>query len=433
VLPEGDFAVAKTRGLTVKTIENLQAREARYEVPDPGCPGLYIQVHPSGAKSWAFRFRIFGKSRKLTIGAARTDTGIEVIQIGDAREIADEARVSVARRIDPIEVEREKRKTSAAEKAAAEDTLGAIADKYLKQHKHHRSSEHRKKVFERLIHPTLRDRPIASIKRSEIIALLDEVAESRGPVMADYVLTTVRGLLNWYAVRSDDYVSPIRRGMARTSTKERSRKRTLSETEIRALWRAADEAGMFGRYCQFLLLTAVRRNEAARMRRSEIDGDDWTIPACRYKTKIDHLIPMPRGAVAVLATVPRIGKSDIVFTPDGKRPLTGFGCAKEKFDKLMLAQLRKMAEEAGGDPATVEHERWTLHDLRRTARTLMAQAGVASEHAEACLGHVIQGVEGTYDRYKYRAEKERAFERLAELVERIVNPGENVVPFAKKA
>jgi integrase len=252
---------------------------------------------------------------------------------------------------------------------------------------------------------------------------MDDIAASRGVVMADYTLATLRRLLSWHAARSDDYVSPIIRGMSRTSTTERSRKRTLSETEIKALWRAADEAGMFGAFCRFLLLTATRRNEAARMLRSEIEGEDWTIPASRYKTKINHLIPMPRAAVAVLAKVPRIGKSDIVFTPDGKRPLSGFGCAKEKFDTLMLAQLRKIAEENGEESAGFDLPRWTLHDLRRTARTLMSTIDtVRPEHAEACLGHVKTGVEATYDRYQYRAEKKAAFAKLAELVDRIVIP-----------
>jgi integrase len=424
--------MARRGGLTVKAVENLRARESRYEIPDPGCIGLYLVVHPSGAKSWAYRYRIAGKSKKLTIGHAISEAGVEVIKIGDARDIADEARVLVARRIDPIEVEKEKRRTAAAHRAAVEDTLGAIAGKYVKQHKHHRSSEHRKKVFERLIFPTLRDREIASIKRSEITALLDEVAESRGPVMADYVLTTLRGLFNWYAVRSDDYVSPIRRGMARTTIKGRARKRVLSEMEITAFWRAADESGTFGRYLQFLLLTATRRNEAAHMRRAEIDSNEWTIPAPRYKTNIDHLIPLSREAIAVLASVPKLGRGDLIFTPDGQRPLSGFGCRKEAFDRAMLVQLRKIAEEAGDDPAGVQLERWTLHDLRRTARTLMSQAGVPSDHAEACLGHVKQGVEGTYDRYQYRAEKKVGFAKLADLIDRIVDPGSNVVSFAER-
>jgi integrase len=117
-----------------------------------------------------------------------------------------------------------------------------------------------------------------------------------------------------------------------------------------------------------------------------------------------------------LSKIPKVAKSDFIFaTPDGM-PIAGFGSRKEAIDKLMTAQLRKVV---GGD---VSLQRWTLHDLRRTARTLMSQAGVSSEIAELCLGHVKRGVEGTYDRYEYYAEKKQAFAKLAELVERIVSP-----------
>jgi integrase len=416
------------RGLTVKAVENLPARAERYEVPDPGCAGLYLQVHPTGVKSWAYRYRLDGKSRKLTIGTAYTEAGVEVLKIGDARNITDEARVLVAKRIDPIKVEKDKRKQD-----APENTFRAVAKLYFDQHRALRTLEHRKKTFDRLVYPVLGDRHIESIKRSEIVALLDGIARNQGPVMADYTLAMLRRLLGWHAVRSDDFASPIVRGMARTSTKERARKRTLSETEIRAFWRAADENGMFGSYLQFVLLTATRRNEAARMPRREIDGGDWTIPAARYKTKLDHLIPLSTAAVAVLGKVPKIGRCDYMFTPDGQRPLSGFGCRKEAFDKVMLVQLRKFVEEAGEDPTGIQLQRWTIHDLRRTARTLMSQAGIPSDHAEACLGHVKQGVEGTYDRHQYRGEKKAAFAKLAELVDRIVNPGSNVVAFAERA
>lgn len=427
--------MARRGGLTVKAVENLQARPERYEVPDPGCAGLYLQVHPSGAKSWAYRFRFAGKSRKLTIGAAYTEKGVEVIGIGDARDIADEARVSVAKRIDPIEASRSERKRAAIEKAAAENTLRAVAREYLEERKNLRSVDHRTKVFERLIFPTFGERPIESIERTEIRTLLKQIAKDKGLVMADYVLATLRGLLNWHAVRSEDnaYRSPIRRGMAQTSTKERARRRVLSKIELKAFWRAADEAGLFGHYLRFVLLTATRRNEAAHIRRSEIEPGDWIVPASRYKTKIDHLIPLSSGAIAVLAQLPKIGRGDFIFTPDGKRPISGFGCRKEDFDKIMLMELRKITKEAGDDPAGVQLDRWTLHDLRRTARTLMSQAGVPAEHAEAALGHLKGGVEGTYDRYEYRDEKKAAFCKLADLIDRIVNPGSNVVAFAERA
>ena len=71
---------------------------------------------------------------------------------------------------------------------------------------------------------------------------------------------------------------------------------------------------------------------------------------------------------------------------------------------------------------------WTLHDLRRTARSLMSRAGIPSDHAERCLGHVIGGVRGVYDRHEFHAEKMRAYEALAAQIDRIVNPKDNVVP-----
>jgi integrase len=74
---------------------------------------------------------------------------------------------------------------------------------------------------------------------------------------------------------------------------------------------------------------------------------------------------------------------------------------------------------------------WTLHDLRRTARSLMSRAGVPSEHAERCLGHVIGGVEGVYDRHKYIAEMAIAYEKLAVLISQIVDPKPNIVAMVR--
>lgn len=128
-------------------------------------------------------------------------------------------------------------------------------------------------------------------------------------------------------------------------------------------------------------------------------------------------MPLSDAAVRTLRKVPKIAKSDFIFaTPDGL-PISGFGSRKESIDNLMVEQLRKAA---GRDDVTLP--RWTTHDLRRTARTLMSRAGVSSEIAERALGHVKTGVEGVYDRHSYYDEKKAAFSKLAELVERIVHP-----------
>jgi integrase len=163
---------------------------------------------------------------------------------------------------------------------------------------------------------------------------------------------------------------------------------------------------------QFILLSGVRRNEAARMTRAELDGADWLIPAARIKAKRDFLLPLSGAASAVLVDLPLIGtiRNGPVFTHDGQRPLGGFSKAKAAFDKVCGVS------------------GWTIHDLRRTARTLMTRAGVDSNRAERCLGHVIGGVRGVYDRHEYYDEKKAAFEKLATQIDRILYPVTNIVP-----
>jgi integrase len=187
--------------------------------------------------------------------------------------------------------------------------------------------------------------------------------------------------------------------MARTKPKDHARNRILSDDELRRVWQAAgDMKNAFGPFVRFTLLTAARRDEAANMRRSELDGDLWVIPAKRYKGKHDHAVPLSKAARAILQGVPAINGGDLVFTHDGERAIGGFSKLKHRLDQMSGVK------------------GWTLHDLRRTARSLMSRAGVPSDHAERCLGHVINGVRGVYDRHEYQAEKAAAFEKLAEQV-----------------
>ena len=229
--------------------------------------------------------------------------------------------------------------------------------------------------------------------------------------MADRVLAHVRKAFNWQATRDDQFSPPIVRGMARTKPAERSRKRILSDDEIREVWGALDKLtapACYPSYIRFLLLTATRRNEASDMTSAEVEGDLWTIPGSRYKTKLDHVIPLNSAAKELIS-----GRKGFVFsTTGGKRAFSGFSKAKAELDQL-LARQRK--EE--GRPAM---PRWTLHDLRRTARSLMSRAKVPTDHAERALGHVMGGVRGTYDRHEYLDEKRQAFEALAGLVDAIV-------------
>jgi integrase len=157
------------------------------------------------------------------------------------------------------------------------------------------------------------------------------------------------------------------------------------------------------------VLTAARRDEARELIRDEIQGGDWILPAARNKTKLDLVRRLSGAAQTIVEAQAGIDDSSFVFSVSGKKAIASLSRYKRDFDK------------ACGVTG------WTLHDLRRTARSLMSRAGISSDHAERCLGHVIGGVRETYDRHEYHSEKKRAYEALATLIERIVHPpGGNV-------
>jgi integrase len=363
----------------------VRADDVQTDYFDETSKGLALRVGRSGLRSWTFHYTANGRRARLTFGS------YPAISLGSARAKADEAR------------------SQGPQSLSSAGTLQATCEEYLRRSTL-RSAAWRKKQLERLVYPTLGSKPIDEVRRSDIVALLDSVEEESGGPMADQTLAIIRRVLNWHASRSDDFRSPIVRGMARTRPKELARSRILADDELRAVWKAA-EADPLGGFLKFVLLTGTRRNEAAQARRSEISGAEWVIPGSRYKTGKDHLIPLSQAALVAVPT----GQGEWLFSRDGISPLHA-SHFKAAFDKALP-----------GLP------RWTLHDLRRTARSLMSRAGVPSDHAERCLGHTMGGVRGTYDRHEYYDEKRRAFEALAGLVARIVDPQPNVVPLKEVA
>jgi integrase len=268
-----------------------------------------------------------------------------------------------------------------------------------------------------LFYPTLGQLPLDQVRRGQFARVLDHVADARGPVRADRALAAMKRLLAWHAERSD-YVAVLGRGGRRTSTKERARSRVLDDSELRRVWQTAERSGLFGDLVRFLLLTAARRNEAAGLRRSELspDGKTWILPAARCKSKHDVIIPLSAAAQSITAARPQLAGGDHLFSTTGARPFNDFGQAKAAFD------------EACGVSG------WTIHDLRRTARTLLSRAGISADVAEMCLGHALGGIRGTYDKHDYEPEKRHAFEALAASIECIVRPpADTVVPIGRPA
>lgn len=384
-----------------------------------------LMVSESGFKSFVYQYRD-RNTRQLSRATFKFDLGLK-----KARAAAEEARLRVQLGGRPlIEVG-----SKAPQPGSPENTFEAIATDYFKRDGASlRSKDQIEANLKRLVYPfviagkgKMGERQIETILRSEIVKLLDTIEDENGPVMADRILAYVRKIMNWHASRSDDFRTPIVRGMARTKPKQRARKRTLTDDEIRDVWEAlktADVPPPYPRFIQSLLLCMTRRNESAYMNSAELDGDLWTIPGDRYKTKLDHVIPLTAAAKALIGGKPEghKGNSWFVFsTTGGLKGFSGFSKAKRELD----AEIAKLRKAEGRE----KMPRWTLHDLRRTARSLMSRAKVPADHAERAMGHVIGGVRETYDRYEYLDEKRAAFEALAAVVDRIINPpADNVIP-----
>jgi integrase len=382
--------------LTPDSVRKARAEEGadRTIFWDAKTTGFGLQVTAAGHKSFVVQYRAKGRSRRMKIDGT--------LNLEAARKRARALIGEVAHDRDPLGDRR-------AEVARERDTLQAIADTYFaREGKKLRTADERRRTFARLVYPVIGSRPIEEIRRSDIVRLLDDIEDENGPVMADRTLAYIRKVMNWHASRSDEFRSPIVRGMARTSNKERARARILSDDELRTVWKAVDAtAGPFGAFVRFLLLTGARRAEAAGAAWDEIKDGVWLLPAARNKVKRDLARPLSGAAQSVLAGLPKIGRH--VFTSDGVTPLGGFSKPKKRLDAICGVK------------------DWTLHDLRRTARSLLSRAGISSDIAERCLGHVMPGVRGVYDRHEYHEEKKRAFEALAAQIARIVDPQDNVV------
>ena len=391
--------------LTDVSVRNAKATDKRREISDGGGP-LRLVVQPSGAKSFAVRFRVNGETRKLTLPPG--------VALAAARKLAHDALLQASTGVDPCAV----KKAAKVETARlAKDTLRSVCAQYFADPKSKalRTAYERERTITRLVYPTkLANRPIAAITRRELTELLDAVEQNNGQRTADLVLAILRRVWRWHQLRDDRFNAfPFIPGMNRYSTRESARERTLDDDELARVWAAADRAGVYGALLRFLLLTSARLREAARMTWDEVGNDGiWELPKSRHKIKSQPLArPLSKAALDVLAALPRVDGCPYPFSQDGKHAFSGFSRHKKRFDTLCGVQ------------------NWCVHDLRRTARSLMSRAGVEASIAERVLGHLVgTAVSRIYDRHSFAREKKDALERLAAEIERVVNPPEpNVI------
>jgi integrase len=415
------------KDLTIKALENLKPGAARREIPDGHTRGLFFVVQPSGAGSWAYRYRFAGKPKKLTLGP------YPAIDLPSARKLASEAIQAVARGDDPAAAKQVAKQAARVEAAPVRDLIETVVEtfieRYAKKQTRENSWRETERILKREVIGAWEGKRLSQIGRADVHDLLDKIVDRGAPIVANRTLAAFRRMCSWAVERGLIDASPCEK--VRAPAAENSRDRVLSDDEIKRAWEAFEAMGWpFGPLAQMLLLTGARRDEVADARWSEIDLDKkiWNIVKERAKNGMAHEIPLSDAAVTILKSLPRISdgkKSDLVFTTTGKTSVSGFSRAKEQFDAVILDAFRAAAVARGDDLEQVTAPaHWTFHDLRRTAASGMAGLGIAPHVVEAVLNHksgTIKGVAAVYNRYSYADEKRAALEAWARKLDAIVS------------
>jgi integrase len=363
---------------------------------DDDIAGFGLRLRRAGSRTWVYQYWLGDRSRRMTLGKWPK------LSAKQARDLVDVLAAKVALGQDPAEEKIQNR--------TRKETFGEIAGDYLAAQATRlrpRSLEEVRRHLNNHATP-LHGLPIAKMQRRDVAELLTAIAAGSGPVAANRVRSSISAMFHWAMKAGIAESNPA----AFTNKEgERPRSRVLSVGELRDIWTALPE-GDYGSILKLLILTGQRRTEIGDLRWSEIDPKRGVIclPPERVKNTRRHTIPMSEAVRSIVRAIPKTEGRDFVFGY-GTGGFSGWSRCKERLDATINARRKKPM-----DP-------WTIHDLRRTAATMMADdLGVLPFVVEAVLNHASgrSGVAGVYNLAKYEKVMQSALTAWAKCVAEIV-------------
>lgn len=387
----------------------------RYEIRDKKIIGLRLSVTPTDQKSWVLRYMRDGRYRKLTLGKYS-----EALGLAEAQRIANRQLREVADGADPAMDKAEARRKAAAGidasqlfPAAWQAWKDAPKPKSRNQKGWRKSTGDRvDRLYESRFEPGWGKRRLTEITKADVTALLNPIARKH-PHSAARMLSVLSTFFNWCVSQGRLERSPCD-GIDKAKGNKRRRK--LTDSEFKWLWRACDrEPYPMGYLVKLLILTLARRTEGSAMRAREIHKGNrrvWIIPEERAKNNREHEVFLTDAMLALLETIPRVkNKVGFIFCTNGEAPFTGYSKAKKRLDAFMLEIARE------DDPDITSIPNWTLHDLRRSGATRMQKLGFTTETVDGCLNHAD---DDAYKQHDFEDEKARAFDAWSREVLRLV-------------
>ena len=374
--------------------------------------GLTFTLSSTGAASWVLRYRLSGKARELTLGRYPD------MALSKAREIAAVKRVDVQQLVDVAAVKQTKKAESKQVR-----TVSQLAELWLDNavRRRHQHPEVTERVFKKDILPSLGKKDVSSVTTAEVTRLLAKINASGRPTISNDALRYIKAMFAYGEVLGMVERSPADRiKVEHAGGKEKPRDRALSQAEITKLFNAIRDAGLgFGRdneiAVKLLLVTACRKMElfAAEWEEFDLENRVWRIPAVKTKTGDARELPLPSDVISWLKEL-RVRASGSEYVFPARRKSRRF---KHVSPDTTWHALRNLKH--GLEP-------FTVHDLRRTSRSLMADLSIPFDVAEKILGHKLPGSAAIYDRGGSMEQQRRALEKLAGLIVQL-DGGKNVI------
>ncbi|MFZ4122306.1 MAG: tyrosine-type recombinase/integrase [Caulobacterales bacterium] len=376
--------------------------DRRIELPDGSIKGLILRAGPRAKPTWTLRYAVAGAGGVTARGKELDGRKFFRISLGtyptvslkEARAKASAFLAKAARGEDPLAQIEDIATTQ-------KDSVCELASAFLDLHVRGRlrSAKNTEWVMREYVLPRLGQVRADKLKRTDIVALLNDLARHATPTAAIETRKWLSSLFSWSLEKGRIATNPLLG--VRAPVKSKQRERVLSLDEARAVWRAACAEGYpSGTLVCLLMLTSARLREIANARLAWLDRSQacLDIPGEAYKTGDATIVPLIPEAMALIEAMPQSVAGDYLLSSDGeRRPLY-------TVTPNALLRIRASADALLG--RSLSH--WTLHDLRRTVATHMARLGVDDIVVERVLGHRIGGVKAVHNRYRYLEEKRAA-------------------------
>lgn len=369
-------------------------------------PRFGLRITPAGVRTFVLDYTTKnGRQRRMTLGRFGEITAEQ------AREMAGDRLAEIRKGSDPL---------AEHEAARGAATFKTLAEEYIRYRcAEKKSGPEDARIIRRELLPHWGRKLAADIRRRDVMNLADEIKERGAGIMANRTLSVIRRLYNFGIDRELVEINPASR--VKPPAKEKTRDRVLDNEEIKTLWSKieklpGDPATRLA--LRLILVTAQRPGEVASLAWEDIDTEGvWTIPAEKSKNGLAHRVPFSPFALELLHALPHGNKGPVFPSPaDPRRPITRAALAR------LLNRGRKV----------LKMERFSPHDLRRTAASKMAAMGVSRFVLSRVLNHVDTGITAVYDRHGYDGEKRTALETWAMKLRDIVEGRETkVLPLAR--